>query len=89
MSDTTPANEPMIGEPLEFPAPIPPAPVPGYKTTEFWLTLAATLIAAAMGFLGEINATWAVVAMTLLNALYTLLRSTLKSHQVKVAATFQ
>lgn len=69
-----------------IPEPIPATPAPGYKTTEFWMTLGVNLISAAMAFLGEIDATWAIVVMGILNALYVLLRSTLKSHQVTASS---
>lgn len=72
--------------PFLIPEPIPASPAPGYKTTEFWMTLAVNLISSTMAFLGEINATWAVVVMGILNALYILLRSTLKSHQVTASS---
>lgn len=67
--------------------PIPTKPMPGYKTTEFWMTLGVNIISSTMAFIGEIDATWAVVVMGILNALYILLRSTLKSHQVTAAST--
>lgn len=51
-----------------------PNPTPGYKTTEFWLTLGLSLIAAAMAFLETIDTTWAVIAVTILNSIYTLAR---------------
>jgi len=49
-------------------------PTPGYKTTEFWLTLLANLVLAASSYLQTIDATWAVVAVTILNSIYALSR---------------
>lgn len=74
---------------LVLPEPIPAAPVPGIRTTEFWLTLLATILPFILAVLGEIDARWAVGTATVLNTLYQVLRSALKTHQVKVAATLQ
>lgn len=60
-----------------------PDPKPGLKSTEFWLILAANLIAVALALLGKIEAQWAVTAVTVLNALYAVLRNNLKTATVK------
>lgn len=52
---------------------------PGYKTTEFWLLLLAASITGAMGFLQTLDAPWAVLSVTVLSALYAVLRSALKA----------
>ncbi len=49
-------------------------PTPGYKTTEFWMTLLANLVLAASTYLQTIDATWAVIAVTILNSIYALSR---------------
>lgn len=64
-------------------------PVPGYKTTEFWLTLAATLVAASLAYLDKIDAPWAVVTVAILNGLYAVLRTATKHNYVQVAARLQ
>lgn len=51
----------------------------GIVTTEFWLVLASNIITAVLAALGEIDATWAAVAVTILTGLYTLLRSAIKT----------
>jgi hypothetical protein len=71
------------------PAPPLAPPVPGYKTTEFWLTLAATLVAAALAFLDKIDAPWAVVAIAVLNGLYALLRTATKHNYTATASRMQ
>jgi len=52
---------------------------PGYKTTEFWLSLAAVMLAAALSYLQSIPAEWAVISASVVSIVYTLLRSSLKS----------
>lgn len=38
-----------MADPVPVPAPVPdPSPKPGYKTTEFWLTVAVQVIAVLM-----------------------------------------
>ena len=52
---------------------------PGYQTTEFWLTLAAAATSGGMGYLQTLSAPWAVVSVTVLTSLYTLMRASLKN----------
>ncbi len=52
---------------------------PGYQTTEFWLTLAGACASGGMGYLQTLSAPWAVGSVTLLTALYTLMRASLKN----------
>ncbi|MEI6605143.1 MAG: hypothetical protein WCP35_07525 [Verrucomicrobiota bacterium] len=52
---------------------------PGYQTTEFWLTLAAASASGGLGYLQTLSAPWAVASVTVLTALYTLLRASLKN----------
>lgn len=54
---------------------------PGYKTTEFWLALAAAVVAAVLGFLQTVDAPWAIASVTILAGLYAMLRSSLKNKQ--------
>ena len=51
---------------------------PGYQTTEFWLSLAAVMLSAALGYLQTIDATWAVTSASVVTIIYTLVRSSLK-----------
>ena len=51
---------------------------PGYQTTEFWIALAAAGIAGALGFLETVDAPWAVSAVTIISAVYSILRVVLK-----------
>lgn len=69
---------------LPVPADTPPAPVtPGYKTTEFWLKIAAMLLTAAYASGALTNSTAlsiAGIAATILGALgYTVARTMLKA----------
>lgn len=52
---------------------------PGYQTTEFWLSLSAVTLSAALGYLQTIDATWAVLAASGVTVVYTLVRSSLKN----------
>lgn len=52
---------------------------PGIYTTEFWLSLAVAITAAALAFFEQVDGTVAVVTTTVLGGLYTILRSALKS----------
>lgn len=54
---------------------------PGYQTSEFWLALTAACLAGAMGFLETVDAPWAITAVTVISAIYTILRAFLKSKQ--------
>lgn len=56
---------------------------PGYKTTEFWLALGAASAAGGLGYLQGIDAPWAVASVTIISALYALLRSALKAKAIK------
>lgn len=58
---------------------------PGIKSTEFWLVLAANVIALALAMLGKLDAEWAITTCTVLTALYTAVRHRLKSTTVKLA----
>jgi hypothetical protein len=60
-----------------------PDPKPGLKSTEFWMIAAANIIAVALALLGKIEAQWAVGAVTVLNALYAVLRNQLKTTTAK------
>ena len=51
---------------------------PGYQTTEFWIAIAAAAIAGALGFLETVDAPWAVSAVTIISAVYSILRVVLK-----------
>jgi hypothetical protein len=51
----------------------------GVVTTEFWLVLLANLIAAALAHFEQIDAPWAVTAITILTGIYALLRAALKN----------
>lgn len=52
---------------------------PGYQTTEFWLSLSAVMLAAALGYLQTLDATWAVLSASIVSIVYTLVRSSLKN----------
>jgi hypothetical protein len=52
---------------------------PGYKTTEFWLSLSAVMLSAALGYLQTQDANWAVVSASVVSIIYTLVRSSLKN----------
>ena len=54
---------------------------PGYKTTEFWLTLGASLAAAALVHFQNADGTVAIVTTAVLTAVYALLRASLKAKQ--------
>lgn len=54
---------------------------PGYKTTEFWLSLACAVMAGALGYLETLSATWAVVAVAIISCVYTIMRNALKARQ--------
>ena len=56
---------------------------PGYQTTEFWLSLTAVSLAAILGHLQTIDATWAITSASVVSIVYTLLRSTLKNKESK------
>lgn len=56
---------------------------PGYKTTEFWLSLAAACIAGGLGYLETISAPWAVASVTVISGIYAVLRAALKAKQAK------
>lgn len=65
---------------------------PGYKTTEFWLTAAATLLSMlyAAGVIGDAGASGkvaALVALALTNAGYTVSRGNAKAKAVEPPAT--
>lgn len=48
---------------------------PGYKTTEFWLLLAAAATSGVLGFLQTVDTPWAVGSVTVLSGLYAILRA--------------
>lgn len=54
---------------------------PGYQTTEFWLALAAAGLAGTLGYLETVDAPWAITSVTIISALYTILRSSLKTKE--------
>lgn len=58
---------------------------PGYRTTEFWLTIAANVLAAVLAYLQTIDATWAIVSVSILNGLYALVRSGVKGAAIRQA----
>ncbi len=51
----------------------------GLATTEFWLVLLSNIITVALAAFEQIDAAWAAVAVTVLTALYALLRSAIKT----------
>lgn len=51
---------------------------PGYKTSEFWLTILAAVLAAVLGVLEKIEAEWATIAITIVTAAYTFVRGRVK-----------
>ncbi len=55
---------------------------PGYKTTEFWLSLLAAGIAGGLSYLQGINAPWAIGAVTIISGLYAMLRASLKAKEM-------
>lgn len=52
---------------------------PGYKTTEFWLSLGCAVMAGALGYLETLSATWAVVSVAVISCVYTIMRHALKA----------
>ena len=60
-----------------------PPITPGYKTTEFWLALGAASLAGGLGYLQTVDAPWAITAVTIIGALYAILRSSLKAKAIK------
>lgn len=52
---------------------------PGYRTTEFWLTLGASLATAALTHAEQVSGTAGVVAVAVLTAIYTILRAAAKA----------
>ena len=54
---------------------------PGYQTTEFWLSLSAAALAGVLGVLEKVDAPWAVVRVSLISCVYTILRISLKAKQ--------
>lgn len=52
---------------------------PGYKTTEFWLTFAAAMLAAALAFFQQVEGSTALIVTGALSGLYALLRASLKA----------
>lgn len=62
---------------------------PGYTTTEFWTTVIATLLQGGLAAAGMIDHTWAAVGITVINAVYPLLRFGLKANAQKQADTTQ
>ena len=53
---------------------------PGYSTTEFYTTIAATMVQGGLAALGMLDAGWAALGITLLNLLYPILRYGLKAN---------
>lgn len=64
---------------------IPDKPTAGVKTTEFWLIVAANIIATALAILGMVDAGWAIAIVGILNPLYAALRTYLKNSTVREA----
>lgn len=64
-----------------------PNPKAGWKSTEFWMVLAANLIAVALFMLGKLDAEWAITAVSILTGLYTMLRNSLKRDAANAAAS--
>lgn len=56
---------------------------PGYKTTEFWLILLGNIILALVTFLETLDASWAAIAITVLNSIYALSRMGVKATVAK------
>jgi membrane protein YdbS with pleckstrin-like domain len=54
---------------------------PGYKTTEFWLCLAAAMTAGGLGYLQSLDAPWAVASVTIISAVYAVMRAALKAKE--------
>lgn len=59
---------------------------PGYKTTEFWLTLLLNIVAGALAYLEQLDATWAVVSVSILNSIYVLIRGAVKNGAARSGA---
>jgi uncharacterized MnhB-related membrane protein len=55
---------------------------PGWKTTEFWLTVVANIVIVIGALKDVIPANVATIAITILSAVYTLLRSILKNPDI-------
>lgn len=53
---------------------------PGYKTTEFWLTVLSNLITIAGALQGVIDGKTAAVVLAVLNGLYNLVRGLAKAN---------
>lgn len=58
-------------------------PKAGFRTTEFWLVLLANVLAVALVMLKDLPVEWAAGAVTVLNAVYAIVRGLLKSAAVK------
>lgn len=56
---------------------------PGYQTTEFWLTLGASIVAAALTHAEQVPGTVGVVSVAALTAIYTILRAAGKASTKK------
>ena len=56
---------------------------PGYQTTEFWLALSAAALAGTLGVLQTVDAPWAITSVTIISAIYTILRASLKAKEGK------
>jgi hypothetical protein len=52
---------------------------PGIASTELWVTIGAGVITTALAVLDKMDGSYAAVGVTILGALYTLLRSNLKA----------
>lgn len=53
---------------------------PGYKTTEFWLTVITNIVTVIGAIKGLIPANVATIALTVLNAIYGVIRTLAKSN---------
>jgi len=54
---------------------------PGYKTTEFWLCLTASMIIGGLSYLQETGVPWAAGALAVIAAGYAAFRSSIKNKQ--------
>jgi hypothetical protein len=53
-------------------------PKRGVATTEFWLVLSANLITTTLAALEKMDAQWATLTVTILTAIYALIRALIK-----------
>jgi hypothetical protein len=56
---------------------------PGYKTTEFWLTLGVVVVGAVLTHAETVPGSYGYLAMAVLAGIYTFLRAALKGQGPK------